>query len=178
MPTGAGTAFCGFTNAYFAGSQDEGDTVLASSDAGVGTTNTNFWRPCNVLNNIWTALILDGSTGRAWSLSGLPVHFPQNAGTVAAGYAVLLAIQLLRPTAESKVITVKIKSAAGNADMLYTNTPTNDLLHSSLSAWPTGVQTLGPVTLSVVPDALYFYWPFHRSRLRIHAYGIEDATLT
>ena len=101
-------------------------------------------------------------------------HFPQDAGTVAAGYAVLLGLQLLRDNATSKSITMRIKSTTKSADMLFSNTPTKELIHSSLDPWPASVQ-LGPVTVANLPSFFYFYWPFHNSRLRVHSIGLLRA---
>ena len=57
----------------------------------------------------------------------------------------------------------------------FPGTPTSDLIQTNLEAFPTTVNTIGPVELSVVPDAFHYYWPFTLSRLRIHAVGFLKA---
>ena len=172
--TPSGGVFAGFTNVGVRLPDVQGDTVLLASDAGVGA-GTTHWRPGNSQNNKYSAAIFDGNMKRTVSvLDNLQQHFPQDATTVAAGYAVLLGLQLLRDNATSKRITMRIKSTTHSADMLYSNTPTKELIHSSLDPWPASVQ-LGPVTLSQVPNAFYFYWPWHNSRLRVHSIGLLRA---
>jgi hypothetical protein len=168
-----GNDFIGFTNTIERTPNLLGDTVLVSSDGGIGA-GTNFWRPANSKNNAWGAAIYDGNQPRAYILDNVQQHFPQNAATVAAGYAVLLALQLLRDKPDSRTIRVKIKSSTKSADWMYSNTPTKELIHQAMANWPPSAQ-MGPVTLSVVPTAFYFYWPFRRSRLRVHSLGLLRA---
>jgi hypothetical protein len=106
--------------------------------------------------------------------ASLAQHFPQSAGAVAAGYAVLLAIRLTRDHVTSRTITAYVKSAGESADMLYSNTPTKELIRDTMQSWPDSL-TIGPASLAHVPDAFYFYWPFRNSRLRIHSVGILKA---
>jgi hypothetical protein len=166
--------FLGFTNNGQTISDPQGDSTLVSSDAGIGTSNTNFWRPGNSKDNTWSAAIFNAHMKRSAPVDNLQQHFPQNAATVAAGYAVLLALQLLRNTPTSRNIWMKIKSSTKSADMLYSNTPTKELIQQAMANWPPSVQ-LGPVTLSAVPNAFYFYWPFRKSRLRVHSLGLLRA---
>ena len=86
----------------------------------------------------------------------------------------MLGLQLLRDNPSSRTIRAMIKSEANSADMLYSDTPTLDVIRTQLETWPPS-QQLGPVTLSNVPNRFYFYWPFRQSRLRIHSYGILKA---
>lgn len=165
------SVFVGFTNI---GSgrvgQSMGRQMLVSSDAGVGTTNTNFWRPKNEESNNLAVQILDGGRTHIGALPNLEQHFPQIPANT-GGYAMMLGMQLLRDNPQSRTIRVNIKSSANSADMLYSDTPTLDVLKAAMATWPPS-QQIGPVTFSVVPTAFYFYWPFRQSRLRIHSYGI------
>ena len=166
--------FLGFTNAFGAMPNNRGDSALLTSDAAVGTTNANFWRPANVDHPGVGAGIFDGRLSRALLNANVEQHFPQvSAG--AGGYAVLLAIQLLRDHADSKTITARIKSSAHSADWIYSDTPTKELIHATMETWPPSAQ-MGPVSLSRVPIAFYFYWPFRKSRLRVHSLGLLRAT--
>ncbi len=166
--------FCGFTNSWFGANTDKGDSKLVTSDNQVGTTNANFWRAANSLSDVWNSLISEDAYARA-HIDGLPQHFPRDV-VAAGGYSVLLAVQLTRESPQSTVITMNVKATNNNADMLYANTPSNDLLHSTLSNWTADLRSAGPVQVSQVPDALYFYWPFRASRLRIHACGVLKAS--
>jgi hypothetical protein len=173
FPKNAGVTFIGFTNCtMLPGGEINGDSFLASSDAGTGTSNTNFWRPGNstlpVTEGIW-----DGGTPKAGI--GIPMHFAQDT-TGAGGYAVLHMLRLQRPgSGASSPITVTIKTGT-NMDVLFTNTPTLNLLQTNLQNFPTTVSQMGPAVLSKVPDALFCYWPFFNSRLRLHAVGFLSAT--
>jgi hypothetical protein len=173
VDTVTGGTFAGFTNLGARVPDAQGDSTLVSSDAGVGT-GTAFWRPGNSENNTWSAAILNGGFNLTPPVDNLQQHFPQDTATVAAGYAVLLGLQLLRDKATSKTLTVRIKSTTKSADMLYSNTPTKELIHQSMESWPASVQ-LGPVSVANVPNAFYFYWPFRNSRLRVHSLGLLRA---
>lgn len=181
FPGSIGTTFIGFTNTHGfnngggLATEDFGTSVLASSDEAIGTSNTNFWRPSN--GNYADSLggMFENSFPRIAGSDGIQQHFPQNTAG-AGGYAVLHALRLTRPNSSSAIITAQIKSSVTHSgDMLFTNTPTSDLLISTMQAWPTTVQQWGPAQLSRVPDALYLYWPFRNSRLRVHAMGVLKA---
>jgi hypothetical protein len=171
LDTVRGETFLGFTNMGQKYPDANGDSILVSSDGAVGTTNTNFWRPSNSQNNTWSAAILDKAINRTVPLDNLQQHFPQNAATVAAGYAVLLALQLLRDKPDSLTIRMMIKSTTKSADWIYSNTPTKELIRQTMASWPPS-QQMGPVTVSNMPSAFWFYWPFRKSRLRVHSLGL------
>jgi len=166
-------AFAGFTNLAQKLPDPNGDSTLVSSDAGVGTSTTNFWRPGNSTNITWSAGIVDAHIKRTVAVDNLQQHFPQDP-VGAGGYAVLHALQLLRPNKTSRTITMRIPSSPKSADWFYSNTPTKEVIESTLQEWPASVQ-LGPVTLRGVPNAFYFYWPFHNSRLRVHSLALLRA---
>ena len=174
IDTVTGGTFVGFTNVGSQIPDREGNSTLVASDAGIGT-GTAFWRPGNSRDGRYSAAIFDGGRKLTTNaVDNLQQHFPQDAGTVAAGYAVLLGLQLLRDNKTSRNITLRIKSSTHSADMLYSNAPTKELIHTSLDPWPASVQ-LGPVSVSNVPSAFYFYWPWHNSRLRVHSLGLLRA---
>lgn len=168
---GGGAVIIAFTNVS-GRLQMFGDTELVSSDEGIGTTNANFWRPRNARHPTCVA-IFDGEHSRASLSQNVQQHFPQ-IPAAAGGYAVMFGMQLLRANPSSRTITVNIKSSADSSDMFYTDTPTLTVLQAQLEVWPPS-QQMGPVQLSTVPNAFYWYWPFHQSRLRIHSYGILKA---
>lgn len=174
FPKYGGATFIGYTNTSFEPRRPEtnGDSVLASSDAGVGTTNANFWRPLNNsrLGAHWNGGIWDGPTNRVMSRDGIQQHFPQNVGG-AGGYATLAMIRLQRDNSRTRTVTVSVKSnpATHNGDVLYGSDTSLSFLLNNLEAFPATVQQWGPLGLSQLPNALYCYWPFHNSRLRIHS---------
>lgn len=178
-----GTKFPGESEVVFAGYTNEFDpmshkglTTILSSDAAIGTTNSDYWRVKNSEGDAYSFLISDGNQARGGAPSEQQ-HFVQNfAGGHAAGYATLSMIRMTRPNASSNVITTTISLGTNTSDVLYTSTPTKALLQSNLESFPTTVRTIGPTTLSAVPDSLFLYWPFHNSRLRIHCMGILATT--
>jgi len=179
MPLNGGTVFIGFTNSDAEARIPEanGDSTLVSSDGGIGTGST-FWRPgCSQAPLYRTFNIFDGVVNRVVRPDdGLQQHFVQDS-VAAGGYATLLMFRLQRPDASNnaKTITVTVPTGTHSTDVLYTNTPTELLLRANMEAFPTTVQTFGPVTLSAVPTAFYLYWPFHNSRIRNHCMGILKA---
>lgn len=176
LPKNPGTRFVGFTNASGQDATIElaGSSRLSSSDIGTGTTNAYFWRPNNADTLLYyrSGGIWQDFHPRTLSSDGVQQHFVQNLATV-GGYATLLALRITRPDKDSKTITVKVPHMnTRSTDILFTNTPTLDLLLANLRAFPATVQQWGPNQLSALPDALYLYWPFNNSRLRVHALGI------
>lgn len=170
MPLTTGTVFIGFSNVRQ--TNEHPSSALVSSDLAIGTTNTNFWRPTSTEDPTnRTGGIYDGLSERsAWG-DGVQPHFAQNTGG-AGGYATLLMFRFTRPNATSNLVTVTTKVGTHSGDVLFTNTPTELLLQANLEGFPASVRQVGPVNVSTVPDALYLYWPFHNSRLRIHAMGV------
>lgn len=168
---GGGAVIIAYTNVS-GRMQAFGDTELLSSDEGLGTTNTDFWRPRNT-RHATSVAIFEGDHSRAALSQNVQQHFPQipaNAG----GYAVMFGMQLLRDNPSSRTIRVNIPSQPNSSDMFYSDTPTLAVLQAQLEVWPPS-QQMGPVQLGAVPTAFYWYWPFRQSRLRIHAYGILKA---
>jgi hypothetical protein len=174
LPKNTGTRFVGYSNASGEDATIElvGDSSLSTSDIAVGTANNFFWRPNNSSGFQRSGGIWQDFHPRTLSTDGVQQHFarvPASAG----GYATLLALRITRPDPASNTITVRVPHMSfRSADVLFTNTPTLDLLLDNLRNFPTTVQQWGPNGLSAVPDALYCYWPFSNSRLRIHALGI------
>ena len=174
LPYASQVGFIGFSNS---GGNNPGlfPSDLVSSDGGIGTTNNNFWRPRTLLrNNIDgpNALIIDGVSRPAALFNNVQQHFAQVwDGTSAHPYATLLMLRIVRPTSSSRNLTVTIKQGTNSGDVLFTNTPTSDLLETNLSAYPTVVQSANIPDMHNIPDSIYLYWPFHQSRLRCHALG-------
>ena len=149
---------------------------LVSSDGGIGTTNNNFWRPRTLLrNNVDgpNAMIIDGSANPfSPRFTNVQQHFAQVwDGTSAFPYATLLMLRIRRPNPTSTNLTVTIKQGTNSGDVLFTNTPSANLLENNLSGYPTVVQTVTIVSMRYIPDSIFLYWPFHQSRLRCHALG-------
>lgn len=178
----AGLTFAGFTNRGDGGRERTiGSSKLVSSDSGIGTTNSNFWRPKNEVSDIASISIVDRHATRARSVDGSQIHFAQAniGGSGPAGYATVLSIRITRdnPDTRAKIVTVSTKRdvVGHRGDVLFTSTPTEELITANLQAFPTTVQQLGPVELSEELSALYLYWPFRLSRMRVHGWGILKA---
>jgi hypothetical protein len=158
--------FIGYTNAGV------GDTVLSSSDGGVGA-GTDFWWPNNSASNIASGGIFSLSGGfQVRSTDGIQQHFAQDV-VGAGGYATMFLLRFRRDDAGLRRITVTLKqnTIAHSGDVLFTDTPSENLLEENLASFPSTVQTWGPITLFHVPEAMYVYWPFRGSRIRLHACG-------
>ena len=170
--------FMGYTNWQFRGRQTS-TSVMKTSDGGIGTSNTDYWRALAVRSGgvelPGIAAIMDNGLVRAQSNSGAQTHLVQDySGGHAAGYASLWAMRLQRddPRGRGKIIKMTVKSGVTWGDVIFTSTPSKEVITAQLESFPTGVQTLGPVEVPGVPDRLVAYWPFHSSRLRIHSCGI------
>jgi hypothetical protein len=173
--TETGNLFIGYTNRNPLQGRG-GSSNLISSDEAIGTTNANFWRVTTnpsglpVLNP--SIAIFESEQIRAASPQGSEFHLVQSTAG-AGGYATLIALRLQRDRGNSKTIRVSVKKTnVHNGDISYTNTPDQATLLAALESFPAVVNTLGPISLARVPDAIWCYWPFHNSRLRIHCYGI------
>jgi hypothetical protein len=173
MPKNGDTWFIGFSNFSWQSNPHElvGNSVLSSSDLSIGA-GANYWRPNNSYDPVISGGILAGSSVRAVATSE-QIHFPQVVGGGGApGYATLLVLRIQRSTPTDQILTVTTKVGTNSADVLFTSTPTLDLLRTNLESFPTTVQQWGPAFVGTPPDALYCYWPFASSRLRIHALGV------
>jgi len=172
----SGSVFLGYTNVIGSRPQTSGTSKLVSSDAGIGTTNTNFWRSKNEITDTASVKILDNFIIRSAGHTGSQMHLVQDTSG-AGGYATLVALRFQRDDARGRknVISMSVKLGTNNGDILYSNDPSEENLLSNLEGFPETVQTLGPVELSQTPDTIWAYWPYHQSRLRIHAYGILKA---
>jgi hypothetical protein len=176
MPSGTlPNSFIGFSNNMLL---DTPNVQLVASDLALGTS-AYYWRADNSYSpqtffceeaNQFPAVILGGKA---------MAHFYQSAdpgNSAPAGYYCgMLGFRMTRANPNVSTITVQIPTfGVGNqsADMFWTNAPTSTQLIAKLDPFPTTVQTLGPVNFGVLPDALFCYWPFHLSRLRISAWGI------
>jgi hypothetical protein len=179
--TGSGDLFCGYTNLPSrARIISLGDSMLVSSDIGIGTTNARYWRPKHGTGvsggDIASAHIIDSGQSRATAGDGSQMHFVQDTAT-AGGYCTLFTMRLRRDNAtnRAKIITMEVKKATAgghSSDILFSTDPSVAILQAQLESFPTSVNTLGPVELTQVPDTLFFYWPYHNSRLKIHSVGI------
>ena len=178
MPTTPGTTFIGY---HCHPAPGLGDTKLVSSDLAKGTTNSDYWRPYRQIGTVDFGSffsMLDSSVPRSF-IGNSYIHFVQNyAGGHAAGYADLLMFRLTRPdaTTHANLITAQSHLSSFSFDTLYSSTPTEAVLQTNLGAFPTSnIQTIGPTQLNNVPNALYWYWPFLNSQLRIHSSGFFQA---
>jgi hypothetical protein len=177
-----GSVFFGYTNAFRGRPEiSVGTSKLVSSDLGIGTSNSDYWRPTNELGDQYTLQIIQSGISRAVAADGSQPHFVQNfAGGHAAGYATALGLRLTRQDARgrAKIITMQVKKTVGghSSDLVFSSTPDIPTLDGVLEAFPTTVQTLGPVEVNHVPDMFFLYWPFRNTRLRIHSMGIVKAS--
>lgn len=174
-PTAHDYVFLGYTNAGVGRvTPSLGKSQLVSSDAAGGTTNTDYWRVQNSRNDSYASQIIQSDITRAAGGLGERPHFPQNfTGGHAPGYAALHMLRFTRSGGRGREKIITMQVAHDPTVTLYSSTPTKPILDAALEAFPTtSIHTLGPVELSHVPDSMYWYWPFHNSRLRIHCDGV------
>jgi hypothetical protein len=162
---GANVGFIGYTNWV----NPQFTSNLVTSDEGIGTDNAFYWRPRPSSNNSAAAAVTDGLGTRA-NFTNVNPHFVQDPDNT-AGYATLLMLRVTRPNASSRNLTVSIKQGTHSGDVLFTSTPSNDVMEANMADYPSTVQTHTIPNMQNIPDSLYAYWPFHESRLRIHATG-------
>lgn len=153
----------------------EGQSDLKSSDAGVGA-GTTFWRPRIATTRPETstsnAIVMDATRIQARFLNVNP-HFVQNVSG-AGGYSTLLMLRVQRSSSRSRNLTISIKQGTFSSDILFSSdddSTQQDLLETNMVSYPGTVQTKIVNNMANIPDALYCYWPFHLSRLRVSALG-------
>lgn len=177
-PGEGATVFCGYSNLHesLRNGYSHGTSKIVSSDEGIGTSNTNFWRVENELSHVDTVTILDHGSIRNRGTGNSEMHLVQTLGG-GGEYCTLIMMRFRRDDARGRanIITMTVKQGTNSGDILYSAAPSKTLLETNLEDFPDTVQQLGPVELSNVPDTLWAYWPFYHSRLRIHCYGILKA---
>jgi hypothetical protein len=168
----------------------------------LGVRGTPFFGISNtgVTEGATSSIVEAGDVAQRWRFKGIATKaifsndgvgtFQDNAGTifgpemnaenppsVNAGRANLIMLRMVRATSTTKTVSnfyyVKTTRTNDYADAnVFTDLPTIGLIRQNLkSATWTGV--LSPVTFTQIPDAIYFYWPFTNSRLRIHSVCLE-----
>jgi hypothetical protein len=164
MPDDAGSHFMGFTNALTV----EGSTASAviSSDVSNGTTNTDYWRVTGAPIQ-WR--MYNGTTDIPAGSAASSIHFPQIPANV-GGNAGLIQLRFTRAAASTTVAMMAL-TALQNYVYLYDSSCQIATIRNAFRTMT--FTTLGNFNMGVVPDALYFYWPFWNSKLRIHALCIE-----
>ena len=166
LPATAGTTFAGFTNAFGVPDTVASSTII-SSDAGTGTTNTNYWRAPGTAGA--GVRVINGTTPLL-AMGSSFIHFPQSAAG-AGGNAVLVLLKFTRASGTATSITWGVFANTPSFDFLYDSTCLISTIRSSFRTATYGLNATADIV--TVPDALYAYWPFINSKLRIHAVCIE-----
>lgn len=109
----------------------------------------------------------EGASNLAFS-SGASLALP-GTGLNASTYAQLLIIKLTRPNSSSLAVTAVISGDTANRTATPTIASARSLSRTVASTWSAGAGTF----TTVVPDAIFVYWPYFNSRLRIHAFVLE-----
>ena len=168
LPNTAGTTFIGYCSNPMP--ENPTSSILQTSDIAIGATNNNYWRHNNVNAN--ALRMINGTTAVNAGASCYP-HFPQNAVN-AGGNATLI---LLRLTRASGVATSMVVAGAGSVvnsgDVLYDSVCAISTIRAQFRSATWATHNLATADIVTVPDALYAYWPFISSKLRIHAVCLE-----
>jgi len=170
QPANAGTTFLGYASAL------QPDTIansrLLSSGIG-GTDDANYWIAIGSVGGAFH--MVNGTTSVMDQGSGIHIHFPQNAAN-AGGNATLVMFKLLRTTTTSTTIQVYpyyINVPGTNSfDRMYDSACLLQTIRDNFRSY-SFPSSFGSGNIGTVPDALYFFWPFYKSKLRIHAVVIE-----
>jgi len=171
-PNTAGTSFCGYSNAQTPDVFSIASKV-ASSDIGTGTTNSDYWRVDGSAPG--GSHLIAGTTSLRQYDQGFRLHFPQNP-TNAGGNATMALMRFTRATTStpSLIMTVfRTATGTGSYDYLYDSVCSVDTIRAAFhdSLWT--YANSATVNTVNIPTALYFYWPFNNSKLRVHALAVE-----
>jgi hypothetical protein len=172
LPHTVGATFLGYSNSQNAGTLSGSSSTVVSSDLAVGTTNTNYWRVTGPgggrfelsKENIQTSGIVITSY----------IHFPQNP-VGAGGNATMVLFRVIRSASVNPFsYTISAYFNAATVDYAFDSTCLISTIRNGFrnAAW-SGTFTTGVPYSSFLLDALYAYWPFNNSKLRIHALCIE-----
>lgn len=143
-----------------------------SSATTLADDNQWVWERGSGLNDHWL-YVSNGTTKGSGISFGVSPHFRD---TVVSDYATLVILQMLRNNPTSNLVdqlNVVIQNAGAPADYgtFLSDTSIGNL--RSITAGATYTNFLGPFTFTTVPNAIFLYWPFVNSRLRIHSYVLE-----
>lgn len=190
----------GLTESLGAGEDNNHVYIGFKSSNGLFPPNTNFWGICTKdLSHLTAATILaDGGAGAYWYIAndasifynalasnGTTLQNNPNGlgngtrlyqGAPAADYAQLIILRMTRndPTVNIVNTLDALITPAGHLDNGLTLLSDTSIANiRTLTQAATLTQILGPFTFSSAPDAIYVYWPFMNSRIRIHSYVLE-----
>jgi hypothetical protein len=166
-PGVAGTDFAGLAmNTSFALQNSD----IVPSTGGTTTTGTTYWRAYNTGDsNGLSFQILDGATVRLHTAFSGGLNLPQTP-LAAGGYSVLVSMRMTRATGTSTSITINTQTSMLN--LAYSSTPTIAAIRALLLS--TTYTQSSAFAVTIVPDAIFVYWPFNNSRLRIHSIALEQ----
>lgn len=170
LPTQASTSFIGYGNQVSAT-----DTTASSL---LQTFNSNSeWRAL-ISGNVGGPQGWDATTRRNYINSAGITMGEYAANDPAALWGYLFILRLTRPNGSSTSITTNYylvsRASVQVSSLVKSATPTNADIRSkfrSLTSFTEGV--LGPDTYTKVPDAVFLYWPFSNSRLRVSSLVVE-----
>jgi hypothetical protein len=164
FPNQAASHYMGFTNAQ--SPENTTSSQIVSTDVATGATNSNYWRATSVIQ--WR--MMNGLTVTPLGSSANCVHFPQVPANI-GGNAAMLPLRFTRAAAST---TISMSGFLSGVDFgfVYDSSCLISTMRSAFRTitWNTMSATFN---MGVVPDSLYFYWPFNLSKLRIHAVCIE-----
>jgi hypothetical protein len=170
LPTTAGTVFAGY------GTQVSAPDNSASSS--LTTINSNKEWYIYAVSGILYMQVWDGTTRKAFG-DTLHLTVPQDAsGSGTSGHGGLVLMTLTRPNGTSTTVTVTgynlVRLSITSATLIFSDTPSIAAIRNefrNLSAY--NAVALSSQTISAVPDAVYAYWPFNNSKIRIHSVCVE-----
>lgn len=155
---------------------------LPSANAELYDENAGAWWQLGNTNGLNFPALLSNGTTKVNNSNGTATgpRFYEGASPGAL-YATVISLRMRRtdPTLSSvATLEALINSVGGPIDNqgiglpVFVSDTTVPTLRA-ITASATFTQLLGPFTFTSAPDALYCYWPFNNSRLRIHSYVLE-----
>lgn len=172
QPQQAGTHFIGLGSVD--GFPDNATNELLASALFSGAPGTDIWAVTsrNCVAQQWDGTTWVGATGVS---NIIQIKLPQNTIN-AGGYAGLFMMRLTRASGSTTITNAVygiVAGAAHSSIILFSNDPNIGAIRAQLA----NIGAYSPFgqsnNIGTVPDAIYAYWPFHNSRLRIHAIVLE-----
>jgi len=145
----------------------------ATCDLVAGADFYNFWHDTQHGKLIYAS---DGTTKQNNSATVVSPRIQNDLSGTYAGYATLLLLRMVRsgPTDTSIMLSAHLDSTALDNGVPFETDTTVGNLRSITAAADFTDMFASNFDMGVAPNALYFFWPFTLSRLRIHDYVLEQ----
>jgi len=165
VPTLSTTNFAGFTCV------PDGTPKVS-----LATSTGNRYKLLSNANKVWS--VINGSVESQNAIlasDGSTPAFMFFRSAVVTGYASMFLFRVTRPDPDNTILSTFIgvsSSPFEELDIQWSDTPSIAEIRAKLRTLPF-MRSVAGFDIGFVPNALYFYWPFFNSRLRLHCYVVE-----